>query len=177
MRFLFKQGENPRHIYVWTEVLASRPNMVECDSHGNEISASVDDKLKKGITPDVVDGVTSVARFVPEAAPPASEDPETVQLGIGLGVIMGEPGGLGQAANGEIVREDVEPGENEAMAAVVQANVERAEEIRGILGRMNVREVRYYVQSNYKKKLPAGISKLDMVELVIEMDRAARKSA
>lgn len=37
MRYLFKRGEHPKHVYVFTEALAARSDMLECDSSGRPL--------------------------------------------------------------------------------------------------------------------------------------------
>lgn len=67
-RYLFKQGDIPKYVHIWTEALAVRKDMVECDLQGNEISAKPD---PVEAAPETVElpliGVVDAPPFVPPA--------------------------------------------------------------------------------------------------------------
>ena len=169
-KFLFREGEDPRYVYVWTPVLAARRDMHECDSEGHpvEVPEEKSEDEERGITPQVVPGVTSAEPFreLPVAKPEAAEVAE-------------EKGADSGAEELHLIDDPDQKPEQEVLPdpqkfvvhAWQDAVLDRVQGLQAELSLKTVAEIRSYAESHFKTKLRFGQSKLEMIEAVLELER------
>lgn len=66
-RYLYKDGERPRYVHIWTPFLAERPDMIECDANGKKISSVVKQPVEEKQVELPLLGVVDAPPFVPPA--------------------------------------------------------------------------------------------------------------
>ena len=134
-RYLYKDGERPRYVHIWTEALAARKDMIECDAKGKKISslaAKAPAEEKKQIDLPLL-GVVDAPPFVP----PADDQLPDIPTAPGL--------------------------------------EERVLEIQAKLSALSGPDIRREIKADFNgAKVPAGISKLQLVEAYIQLDSASR---
>lgn len=64
-RYLYKDGERPRYVHIWTEALAARKDMIECDAKGKKISSAVKPPIEERKIELPLLGVVDAPPFVP----------------------------------------------------------------------------------------------------------------
>jgi len=154
-RYLYKEGESPRYVHIWTPALALRKDMVECDAKGVKLGKAAPPPPQPEKVELPLTGIVDAPPFVPPAgqddppAPPSGQDetpaPPAAQ--------DAPPAGHDASAD------------DEAFVLMIQST----------LSALKATEIRHAIKTDFDgAKVPAGLSKLQLVEAYIQLARAKK---